>query len=390
VSGTSRTGDAANELVSEEVRIRHRRRWCDLIGGVVDAAWFSPLLWPRSVLGPTLKPVPHSEYTLLLPGNRRHLLRLALDILVPSWPGRAPACLPKPLASLLFHQSEELKPPEGRDPDGRFAREEWFFINGILTDEYVARMNAEYLVELFERPIRILWNATDGAVVDLAECLSEKLGAPDEDVELDFHALLRALTDPQKERVVVICHSQGTLIAAVVLRLLKHLHRRTASGTPDTLTPQDREAIRTHARADGIDIDSTALRPIRHAELEKLQLFCFANCATEMTYLKDQPGIPTIESFGNEHDLVARLGMLAPHPGKRHITISGPRFRHDAAWGHLLNAHYLIDIDTHQRQTPGTPFHPVNAAPYVPVDDSAPAGAIPRLFRYLHGSEAIP
>lgn len=53
------------------------------------------------------------------------------------------------------------------------------------------------------------------------ECASEKLGATGEDVDNGFHVLLDAIADPQKKRVVLICHSQGTLIAAVVLRLIK-------------------------------------------------------------------------------------------------------------------------------------------------------------------------
>ncbi len=56
-----------------------------------------------------------------------------------------------------------------------------------------------------------------------------------------------------------------------------------------------------------------------------------------------------IESFGNQYDLVARLGMLAPKPGLRGIRIDGPRYIRRDAWGHLLNDHYLAAIEDTQR-----------------------------------------
>jgi hypothetical protein len=78
--------------------------------------------------------------------------------------------------------------------------------------------------------------------------------------------------------------------------------------------------------------------------------------------------------------------MLAPHPDKRHIDIAGPRFRHDGAWGHLLNAHYLIDIDKAQRYGSPTPPGQAGAAPYVLIDGTAAPATVPHLFRYLDGA----
>jgi hypothetical protein len=108
-----------------------------------------------------------------------------------------------------------------------------------------------------------------------------------------------------------------------------------------------------------------------------------------MKYIDANRRIPRIESFGNEHDLVARLGMLAPNPHKRHVEISGPRFRHDGAWGHLLNAHYLIDIDETHRPRANAAATAPGARPYVLITGTARAGTIPRLFSYLNGADAI-
>ena len=109
---------------------------------------FSPLDWPRSVLGElsSLQPLRYSEYELVWSGEVRRLGRYLRDILVPSVPGKAPSWLRPPLPSVLFHRSCELA-REGRDPAGRFSGEQWFFINGILTTQDVARMNVAYLVQ---------------------------------------------------------------------------------------------------------------------------------------------------------------------------------------------------------------------------------------------------
>jgi hypothetical protein len=107
-----------------------------------------------------------------------------------------------------------------------------------------------------------------------------------------------------------------------------------------------------------------------------------------MPYLKEAqgaaPSIPWIESCGNEHDIVARLGVLAPRPDSRSIHIDGPRY--PRARGHLLNAHYLAPIEHAQkkdrkpgrRRNDASPFVPRNAGEY-------PGAAVPRLYSYING-----
>ena len=75
---------------------------------------------------------------------------------------------------------------------------------------------------------------------------------------------------------------------------------------------------------DEMPLDMDEFEPLEEAELAKLEIYGFANCANTMRYyrppVEGQKPIPWIESFGNQHDLVARLGMLAPHPARWGLT----------------------------------------------------------------------
>lgn len=125
-----------------------------------------------------------------------------------------------------------------RNPDeyggvSSFPDEHWFFINGILTNEDVARVNADYLAHLFHRPVTVVQNATDSLPLDVYECALGK-GFKDDPNSEDRKtmtepawrataAILEALNAPQTKRVVVIAHSQGTIIVANVLRAVANL-----------------------------------------------------------------------------------------------------------------------------------------------------------------------
>ena len=99
--------------------------------------------------------------------------------------------------------------------------------------------------------------------------------------------------------------------------------------------------------------------------------------------------MPWIENFGNENDIVARLGMLAPRPEHWGIGIDGPRYEHRGAWGHMLNEHYLHAIERCQKHG-RRPGGDGTSAPYELVGQPS-AGSVeeaeqaPRLFSYING-----
>jgi hypothetical protein len=113
---------------------------------------------------------------------------------------------------------------------------------------------------------------------------------------------------------------------------------------------------------------------LQREHLGKLELYCFANCATSMepfVRLQSPTRVaPWIESYGNENDLVAKLGLLAPPHGIGRTRIAGDRYRFPGAWGHLFNAHYGLPMLVHGRKP--EPFH----------DNLRET---PRLLEYLEG-----
>ena len=81
---------------------------------------------------------------------------------------------------------------------------------------------------------------------DLIECaLNKAFSQTGEAATKAVPAIYDALKDPSKDRVVVVAHSQGTIIASLVLRFLSQLYPRTdrppamLSAEPDAALAED-------------------------------------------------------------------------------------------------------------------------------------------------------
>ncbi len=270
-----------------------------------------------------------------------------------------------------------VSPGSGRSSEA-YPRERWLFINGICTDQRIALINAEMLARMFGRTIIPLYNATDGALLDLVECgLGKGFDTVTEAVAKNLMPLVEALCDGGVERVILISHSQGTIIAAVMLKWLEEVlagPEPAVSKGPGAQKPSpERRAARRLTGKEGGDPNykyvaaahAVAMQHLRSEFIGKLEVYCFANCSTAMNPIAAVGSpvhhAPWIESYGNEYDLVARLGVLAPPHGIGSARIEGDRYRRNGAWGHLLNAHYLIPMlgDLQNAVPPGkelTPF----------------------------------
>ncbi|HET6870359.1 MAG TPA: hypothetical protein VFH80_30885 [Solirubrobacteraceae bacterium] len=361
------------------------RKVAELAMIVAEAAkGIRPWELPRSVLG-RLRSVansPHSEYLMFTSRDVRRTVKYVADALIPSFHRHAPSWVPAGLRSVFFHQTTIVRWPDQAGRYDSFPAEEWFFINGILTNPGMAAWNANYLAAIFPRPLTIIQNATDGPIADLLECADEKaFGMNGEPVDVGFPEVYRALKDGTKDRVVIIAHSQGTLISAVMARLLRLVYDRVG----ELLSAAERADELAALRRTGVTLDPNDFADVTSAELDRLEIYCFANCASEMRYVDPTAGLPWIESLGNEHDLVARLGMLAPDRKNEQIAIDGPLWVHRGAWGHLLSAHYLRAIELAQGggSSPGPAT--TTAEPYEQFGGAA-AGA-PRLFAYVNAGK---
>jgi pimeloyl-ACP methyl ester carboxylesterase len=364
-----------------------RENWTELFEVVVDALRIFPPLYASSILGrPWSWLPPHhglSEFRVLDVWRLGRALKYLIDVTLPGIPRTPPPFGPPIVNALIWRPTVILQRPDHNGSYTTYPKEAWFFVNGILTNDGVAHINAAYLADLFHRPVTVVQNSTGTLAADLVECaLGKQWYRATESVNKAFPAIYDALKS-EKERVVVVAHSQGTIITAVVLRLLQESLRMAARrGRPGV------HAVVEPVPPHDWPIKLEEFEPVTATDLQKLEIYCFANCASRMAFVDPMdpaPGpIPWIESFGNEYDVVARLGMLAPHARQRGIRIAGPRYVRRGAWGHLLNEHYLRGIEASQR-TGHARGGRGSALPFELLNPEAPHQETPRLFAYING-----
>lgn len=373
--------------------------WYRLAANVGHALRFAPPLYVRSVVGNPSSWVrrwtPDTEFQLAEPRRLAEGLQAASRIVIPGWPRSERSQTRKDQDSLFYRVSDAVPYPRSSAPTHPYPNESWLLLNGICTDEHVREINAECVYRMFGRPLTLLHNQTHGVALDLVECaLGKSQFAATEAVRRLFPALYSELLRPDIDRVVLIAHSQGTILAAVFLAMLRKLLSvpQARGEVPDNAASPEgrraeallrvqstarvqrlfdvghgqsgarlvplradsesetrrREALREQVAAwfewaPGIELGLPALE---EAQLRKLEVYCFATCATDLRPVIDgERPAPHLEHFGNARDLVARLGMLAPERGAARTRISGLKFEREGAWGHLLNAHYLIPLE---------------------------------------------
>jgi hypothetical protein len=332
----------------------------------VRSIFGDPVSWSPLTCPPTeLQLATWREWTKGLPA--------LAHILIPAVPWKPP--VPGlPFSDLLFRPSMVFRYPPGAEAQNPTPKERWFFINGICTDHNVVLINAQYLHRLFGRPLTVLHNFTRGILFDLAACtVGKEWDRVTESAAVAFPYLYAALKDASYERVILLAHSQGTILSAVILALLEELHPPTfAHFARQKVVAPERAVARQLAKRwsfertmlpakEGEKAPPDALatfewagygrrqpEAVTLAEMRKLEMYCFANCASEMVAATGRGAnrvpSPWIESYGNENDIVARLGVLANVTGAGSVSIDGDRYKRPDAWGHLLNAHYLYPL----------------------------------------------
>lgn len=350
----------------------------DLAFNVGHALSISSPDYVRSILGDPRSwytdTCDHTELQLAEPREWSRGFPALAHILIQAFPWKPPGAELLPFSDLLFRPSAVFRYPEHTGTQNPTPEQAWFFINGICTDRSVVELNAQYLYELFGRPLTVLHNYTRGIAADLAACaVGKEWDRVTESVTVAYPAVYAALKDSGCRRVILLAHSQGTILSAVILHLLKGLHPQTHRAWTD-FPPESPEHAVARKLAEQWDFEASIqaarsgaprafpmlpwpghrpqrLKPVTVDELRKLEIYCFANCATDMLPVTTPNGsvAPFIESYGNDEDIVARLGVLAKTSGRGRAQIGGDRYRRRGAWGHLLNAHYLHPMVTDYR-----------------------------------------
>lgn len=195
--------------------------------------------------------------------------------------------------------------PEHHTHSGK--REKWFFINGICTSPPVAILNCKEIARVFNRSVHLIHTPTYGVAWDLWDSITARTLRKDGKLSRPAYDVVKEALVTH-DRVVIIGHSQGTIVSSYIARkLLKD-------------------------------------KKYRHLA-PKLEIYCLAGVADSLRVdpelsSKYQRGVPYVEHFVNGMDFFGRIGVLA------HLEhTAGAVFCLEQRKGHLLNDHYLPGIE---------------------------------------------
>ena len=256
---------------------------------------------PKEIINSTLDD--ESEYSIInscWSVKLRYLMRLSIPtVLLPK-----PCYLPNSISEPFNGQDPQLIKSFKSNVENR---QKWFYLNGMATCPEMVLKIQKKLETIFSVPIDIIYYPTNSLVFDLFESLTEKQWNDQYPITLLAHqTLVNALMNDNIDKVILICHSRGTIITANILTLMF------------SMSPK---------------------------YLKKLEIYAFSNCSTKMLYIGYDNGVgyPYIESIGNIHDSVAKLGMFANH---KSVMIDGGRFVNYQKHGHFMNMHYIDKFST--------------------------------------------
>ena len=225
-----------------------------------------------------------------------------------------PVLLAYPLLMILAIEGDIIRNPR-RTVN---VEDQWFFINGVMVNENWLDENCRYLEERFSTGVTGILNRSYGLFWDLLEAIFERsFNIETIPVHLTTRVLLPVLRDNNVKKVRLIAHSQGTIVAYLVMQKLF------------------------------VELSSTREQNC----LKKLEVYTFANVCRDFI----NPGglVKRIEHYVNLRDPVARLGILNGGAGNR---IEGDIFineRRNGGKGHLFNSFYSLNSEDYNA-SPGT------------------------------------
>ncbi|WVF69080.1 hypothetical protein IAT40_003854 [Kwoniella sp. CBS 6097] len=208
--------------------------------------------------------------------------------------------------------------------DDKFDKETWLFVNGIGTSRSGLQLILNALFKLFGRKVIGIENRTFGIWFDLVECMLQRdLTWQTTDTRMGYNIIASHIADPNKEKVVLMAHSQGGIIM---------------SSWVDQL-----------------------LADFSTDQLNKVEIYTFASAANHFSIpstVRGGPSFGRVEHFVNTKDFVSCIGLLAfapicppatptdPDVPKVNGRFAGRIFKRINHTGHLLLTHYLKDGDS--------------------------------------------
>ncbi|OCF35065.1 hypothetical protein I316_03105 [Kwoniella heveanensis BCC8398] len=208
--------------------------------------------------------------------------------------------------------------------DDKFEREAWLFVNGIGTSRVGLQLILNALYNLFGRKVIGIENRTFGIWFDLVECMLQRdLTWQTTDIRMGYNIIASHIADPNKDRVVLMAHSQGGIIMSAWVDQL--------------------------------------LADFSSDQLNKVEIYTFASAANHFSIpstVEGGPAFGRVEHFVNTKDYVSCIGLLAFAPVCPPVTPDDPTihkvngrfagriFKRINHTGHLLLTHYLKEGDS--------------------------------------------
>ncbi|KAI4272954.1 MAG: hypothetical protein L6R38_006467 [Xanthoria sp. 2 TBL-2021] len=200
--------------------------------------------------------------------------------------------------------------------------ERWVFINGICTGSSGLQANIDRLSHLFGRQVLGIHNQSWGLFGDLLECLLQRcLDYKTLDARVACEIVKEYLVDKEVEKLVLLAHSQGGIIASMVVDAMLMELPADVMGKLEIYT------------------FGSAASHFHNPPTSSLEANSSSSSSSAQT-----TAIPYIEHYANEYDMVPRWGVLYATCKLLNNRYAGNVFIRDQATGHMFVDHYLDPI----------------------------------------------
>ncbi|CAG8797863.1 14002_t:CDS:1 [Gigaspora margarita] len=268
---------------------------------------------------------PKSELDLADPMNWISILyQITMFILT------IPIALFYPLIALKTKSDQQVRPPTLQTGDEK-SKERWFFINGVAVDYGWLDENCKYIEKRFNKGVTGILNSSYGIFWDSVETILVRSFDIDVTaVRFATENILPVLKDEKIETVRLLAHSEGTVMANLVMRKLYM------------------ELSFTN------EVDF----------LKKLEVYTFANVSRE--FINPNNLVRRIEHYANKRDPVAMIGVLSNIDNKSRFQgeIFVNENRNDGK-GHLLNTFYSFNASDYKSLRSNSPPSLLNLPGFV-------------------------